>query len=119
MVDAVGKLPSGLLLGNTHWIGMYEECIKVSSKHPDARQPDNSTILGHHCLVNVGDDTPGSNVSVGNILNEWHRLFSAPLTFSSYRPMVYRLLKSILTKFIVITYIQFRINLFRICRLAI
>lgn len=57
MVDAAGKFPSGLLLGNAQWIGTYGECIGTSSEKSKSQKLYNSTVLGEYCLVNIGDGT--------------------------------------------------------------
>lgn len=66
MVDASGKVPSGLLLGNAKWIGTYGECVGASSKQ--SKQPENSTVLGEYCLVSIGADTSASALGVGDLL---------------------------------------------------
>lgn len=71
MLDAIGKLPSGLMLGNMHWPGMYGECLEISSKESETQKMDNSTVLGKHCLMTIGD----TSMPVCNVLNE-RRLFS-------------------------------------------
>jgi len=70
VLDASGKLSSGILLGNTLWVGTYSECIGVSSKQSQAQQEDNSTILGEYCLVKIGADAAASGPAVGNLLIE-------------------------------------------------
>jgi len=69
VVDASGKLPSGILLGNTNWLGMYDECLEISSKQSQAHQQDNITVLGEYCLVNIGDGSPPSDLPVSSVLN--------------------------------------------------
>lgn len=63
MVDATGKFPSGILLGNTQWIGTYGECVGISSEKSKTQRLDNSSaILGGYCLVSIGDDgTPATD----------------------------------------------------------
>lgn len=68
MVDASGKVPSGVFLGNFKWVGMYEECLGASSKRA-GQQPENSTVvLGEYCLLTVGADMPGVALQVGDLL---------------------------------------------------
>ena len=70
VVDASGKLPSGVFLGNINWLGMYDECLEISSKQSEAHQPDNSTVLGEYCFVNIGDGSPpSSNIPVSSVLS--------------------------------------------------
>ena len=72
MVDASGKLPSGVFLGNGKWFGMYDECLEVSSKQSQAHQQDNnnnSTVLGEYCLVDIGGGSNQSFIAVSGVLN--------------------------------------------------
>lgn len=67
--DASAKLPSGSLLANIHWLGMYGECLEISSKQSQTEKLDSSTVLGKYCLVSIGDDTTAEDILVGNVLN--------------------------------------------------
>lgn len=68
VVDAAGKFPSGLLLGNAQWIGTYGECIGTSSEKSKSQKLYNSTVLGEYCLVNIGDGTSATDLQVGDCL---------------------------------------------------
>lgn len=46
MLDALSKLPSGILEGNLKDIGMYDECVGI--EEPINNQ--NLTIRGRHCM---------------------------------------------------------------------
>lgn len=71
VLDATGKPPSGLLLGNLQWLGQYGECMGVSSAdtalnssaffHLDHAQ---KTIKGHYCTIDIGNVSPNHTASV-------------------------------------------------------
>lgn len=59
MVDASGKFPSGLLLGNLQWIGSYTECVGASSNRSFHSAAGNvsSSIEGNYCLMSIGAES--------------------------------------------------------------
>lgn len=45
MFDSSAKIPQGILIGNTKFLGQYDECLGV--EHP------NGSFIGQYCLFNV------------------------------------------------------------------
>lgn len=43
MIDAAGKIPSGILRGSLNSLGSYKECIDISYE----------SISGKYCVVNI------------------------------------------------------------------
>ena len=54
MIDASGKLPSGVLNGNGVWIGDYNECLKI----PDSHHCLNSIKINGQPLITHGTCAP-------------------------------------------------------------
>ncbi len=48
MLDAIGKPPSGLLEGNTHWMGSYGECVRTEKLINGQRQ-----FRGKYCNMQI------------------------------------------------------------------
>ena len=47
MIDASGKLPSRVGLGNFNWLGSYAECVAI---HADLQ---NDTFNGQMCTISL------------------------------------------------------------------
>ncbi|CAH1786929.1 unnamed protein product [Owenia fusiformis] len=62
MIDATGKLPSGILEGNFHWWGSFSQCNNVTAK-----VMENGTVKmpfkGKHCMANFGSLLPKPNMT--------------------------------------------------------
>lgn len=43
MLEATGSFPTGVLLGNTVDLGLFDECVQIS------KELENSTINGRYC----------------------------------------------------------------------
>ena len=64
MIDATGKLESGLLKGNAKWLGSISECVEIEA---NKRLPDNSTQYlfdGQYCVVEFSYANSSSTVSM-------------------------------------------------------
>ena len=46
MIDAQGKEPPGVLDGNIHWLGSYEQCMRVKATEWTVML-DNHTLITH------------------------------------------------------------------------
>ncbi|XP_015911602.2 nose resistant to fluoxetine protein 6 [Parasteatoda tepidariorum] len=56
MLDAIGKMPSGALLGNFLWMGKYQECVDVQM--PRSNNDLNGGIHGTYCVAIWNITTP-------------------------------------------------------------
>lgn len=50
MLDSWGKVPSGLLVGNTYDLGNFDECYDIRHTSINSNIGD---IQGQYCLINV------------------------------------------------------------------
>jgi len=55
VVDAAGKLESGILEGSVSWLGSFDECRNVSTEEPFQTQ---------YCTAMIGNATSLNNVEV-------------------------------------------------------
>ncbi len=55
VVDAMGKLPSGVLQGDVTWLGSFSACRSIHIPAPN--QSSNATDLfkGQYCLTKIGN----------------------------------------------------------------
>ena len=61
MADAWGKIPSGILMGNTYELGNYDQCIGI-----EYESQQSGKIQGQYCLAGVvlaSDLLPKKNTS--------------------------------------------------------
>ena len=64
MIDATGKLESGLLKGNAKWLGSISECVEIEASK---KLPDNTTqhmFDGQYCVVEFSYANSSSTVSM-------------------------------------------------------
>ena len=55
VLDAFGKLPSGVVQGDFQWIGSYDECNSIRHSPMSHRSGNHSrTIEGKYCMLAVG-----------------------------------------------------------------
>ncbi|XP_061188052.1 nose resistant to fluoxetine protein 6-like [Saccostrea echinata] len=52
MLDASAKIDSGILEGNTIWLGSYDECFQIDETLP-GMPPSNSGMQTHFCAVEI------------------------------------------------------------------
>lgn len=57
MLDATGKVPSGILQGNTHWFGRYDQCRSLKAD-------DSHEYNGGYCLTTLTPYKPGALIPV-------------------------------------------------------
>lgn len=73
MFDASAKFPSGILSGNTFYLGNYDECIGINV------QLDNDVIKGQYCLPKITIEIPNIPLSNStdendNFLSTWSKI---------------------------------------------
>ena len=74
VIDAVGKLPAGLINGDILWVGDYDECVNITATvyvGPNQTEPTHP-FKGRYCkagipLRQVGP-TPGVEVTISTSL---------------------------------------------------
>lgn len=49
MIDAWGKIPSGIMSGNSYALGNFDQCLSIEKYVTDA-----GTVKGQYCLATVG-----------------------------------------------------------------
>ena len=72
VLDALGKLPSGLLMGHLYWVGAYEECMAVRADYNYTDNLHNSSDLfveprhfsGRYCRVDLQPEWVSGRVVV-------------------------------------------------------
>ena len=53
-LDSVGKLPSGILEGDYHWWGDYDECRSIFHTYDEMQTSDlPNTFKGQYCLTKL------------------------------------------------------------------
>lgn len=67
VIDAWGKIPSGILYGNTYELGQFDECLAIE-KPADNENP--YILKGQYCLtqLSIGGDSAPSQIfdEIGN-----------------------------------------------------
>lgn len=61
VIDAWGKIPSGILYGNAYELGQFDECLTIEKPADDQ---DPNILKGQYCLtqLNIGSDIGTSRV---------------------------------------------------------
>ena len=50
-MDAVGKLPSGVALGNVVWLGSFAQCMNVTATEKQTGNNTKDLFQGQYCLA--------------------------------------------------------------------
>ena len=66
VVDATGKLESGILEGNIYWVGDYNECLKVNVPVPANVSQYKGQLLyeGKYCKASIANPNVSSSATV-------------------------------------------------------
>lgn len=62
VIDAWGKLPSGMMSGNSYALGNFDQCLSIEKSVTNA-----GTIKGQYCLTTVGIKLNRSEMNLENL----------------------------------------------------
>ena len=54
VVDAAGKIGSGILDGNIGWVGSYDECLDVTATKANQNNVTEVMFTGQYCVTTIG-----------------------------------------------------------------
>lgn len=91
VLDAEGKIPSGVMEGHVAWYGDYTECQSIKSNPANTTIPQ---IHGRHCLLFMSTKSPApitvslyslfSNTYLPSVFSRWVVMISLPCSHLVY-----------------------------------
>lgn len=67
MLDSTAKIPSGLLHGNLHQFGDYDQCTEIDTKvklSEDSKNKNYVEIQGKYCLADIDFESTANEMDV-------------------------------------------------------
>lgn len=83
MIDAWGKLPSGILSGNLYEIGNFDQCLEIDHSTKNFGQ-----LNGQYCLTQLSVSANSSEFDLNKLLPDHRRIRNGDQKESTVMPYV-------------------------------